>query len=309
VSDTLSDRFRSMEEMQALVGVPALAIVGELSADGATGIEALQAYSAPNAMESEAFRTLRTALSFADQETHQLVVSSPEPGDGKTTVLANLGVAIAQSGKRVLLIDADLRRPGLTAMLGMRGIDGLSSLIRSDQDLVAMAKAHIRSSEIEGLDVLPSGPRPPNPAELLGSQRFSELLAWAESCYDQVLVDSPPTLATCDAAVVGRLVEGALLVVNPAKNRRRAVMRSVETFALMKIPLVGIVVNRISFTKDGYYGYDSHYGYEYTYGNEPGDPDFAAAAVEDDGFAVDRSAQLRGDDLSPPDGIVPRRVA
>jgi capsular exopolysaccharide synthesis family protein len=296
--------------MQAFLKTPVLAMVPELKANGEAGIESLQAYAAPNAGESEAFRTLRTALSFADEETRQLVVSSPEPGDGKTTVLANLGVAIAQSGKRVLLIDADLRRPGLTAMLGMRGIEGLSSVIRGEEDLVGMAKNHIRSSEVEGLDVLPAGPRPANPAELLGSQRFSELLAWAEATYDQILVDSPPTLATSDAAVVGRLVNGAVLVVNPSKNRRRAVMRSVEGFALMKIPLAGLVVNRIDSTKDGYYGYGGYYGYQYTCHDETeeGDLDGVRWAEEDD-LGEERPAYPGQHDSALEGGIIPRRVA
>ncbi len=310
VLDTLSDRFRSVEEMQALLGVPALAIVPELKTTGATGIDSLQAYAAPNAAETEAFRTLRTALSFADQETRQIVVSSPEPGDGKTTVLANLGVAVAQSGKRVLLIDADLRQPGLTAVLGMRGIEGLSSVIRGEDDIVRMAKAHIRASELDGLDILPSGPRPANPAELLGSQRLSELLAWAEATYDQVLIDSPPTLATTDAAVIGRLVNGAVLVVNPAKNRRRPVMRSVAGFAQMRIPLVGVVVNRIDFTKDGYYGYGGYYACQRTYGGETEEPETnAAVAIEEDGLIREAPDHPARKSPFPPGGVVPRRVA
>jgi len=264
VSDILDDRFRSVEEMQALLRVPVLAMIRELDEiEEATGIAAIQTCAAPNAAESEAFRTLRTALSFADHDTHQVVISSPEPGDGKTTVLANLAVAVAQAGKRTLLIDADLRRPGLTAMMGMRGIDGLSSVIRGSEDVVSMAKAQIRPSGLENLDVLPSGPRPTNPAELLGGQRFSELMAWAESVYDQVLIDSPPALATSDAAVIGRLAGGVMLVVQPGKNRRRLVMRCVEDFAVLKIPLLGIAVNRVGSDKDGSYygyGYGGYYG-------------------------------------------------
>jgi len=318
VLDILDDRFRSLEEMQALLGVPVLAMVRELEMGDADGIGALQTYVAPNATESEAFRTLRTALSLADHDTHQIVISSPEPGDGKTTVLSNLAVAVAQSGKKTLLIDADLRRPGLTAVLGMRGVDGLSSVIRGEDDLVRMSAAHIRPSGLEGLDVLPSGPRPANPAELLGSCRFSELLAWAESVYDQVFIDSPPTLATSDTAVIGRLTNGVVLVVQPAKNRRRMVMRCVENLAVLNIPLLGIVVNRVGPDKGGYYGYGygGYYGYEYAYkdGLDPeeaeGVPDLGRADSVD---AIAPSPQsndyLRRDEAHPSGGIVPRRVA
>ncbi len=311
--DVLDDRFRSPEEMQTLLGVPVLAMVRELPVRDEVGIGALQACEAPNATESEAFRTLRTALSLAEDDTHQLVISSPEPGDGKTTVLANLAVAVAQSGKRTLLIDADLRRPGLTAMLGMRGIGGLSTVIRGEDELVRMAETHIRNSGLEGLDVLPSGPRPANPAELLGSQRFSELLAWAESIYDQIFIDSPPTLATSDTAVVGRLTNAVILVVQPAKNRRRMVMRCVENFAVMKIPLLGLVVNRVGSVRDGsYYGYSGYYGYDYAYkyGGDPddGDEDLSAEAAASEESAVEARPK-RFDETTPSEGIVPRRVA
>jgi succinoglycan biosynthesis transport protein ExoP len=319
VLDILDDRFRSMEEMQTLLGVPVLAMVRELQSSDEPGIGSLQTYGAPNATESEAFRTLRTSLSLAEDDTHQLVISSPEPGDGKTTVLANLAVAVAQSGKKTLLIDADLRRPGLTAMLGMRGIDGLSTVIRGEDDIVHTAKTHIRPSGLDGLDVLPSGPRPTNPAELLGSQRFSELLAWAESVYDQIFIDSPPTLATSDTAVIGRLTNAVVLVVQPAKNRRRMVMRCVESFAVLRIPLLGVVVNRIGTAKDGGYygyGYGGYYGYEYAYryGEDSDD------GVDDPRLDVGAMAPCaasgpgeeeprRPDEMSPSGGIVPRRVA
>ncbi len=319
VLDILDDRFRSMEEMQTLLGVPVLAMVRELESCEETGIEALQTYVSPNATESEAFRTLRTALALAEEDTHQMVISSPEPGDGKTTVLANLAVAVAQSGKRTLLIDADLRRPGLTSMLGMRGIAGLSTVIRSEDDIVQMAQEHIRPSGLEGLDVLASGPRPANPAELLGSQRFSELLAWAESAYDQIFIDSPPTLATSDTAVIGRLTNAVLLVVQPAKNRRRLVMRSVDGLAVHKIPLLGVVVNRVGSGKDGSYygyGYGGYYGYDYAY-KYGGDSDDGEDELELDVGAVAGSGvsrleindQRRLDEPPPAGGIVPRRVA
>ena len=114
--------------------------------------------------------------------------------------------------------------------MGMRGLDGLSGIIRGQDGVVEMAAERIHASGIEGLDVLASGPRPPNPAELLAHPRFSELLAWAETVYDQILIDSPPALATSDTAVIGRLVDGVVLVVQPEKNRRRLVVRAAESF-------------------------------------------------------------------------------
>ncbi|MBN2475480.1 MAG: polysaccharide biosynthesis tyrosine autokinase [Pirellulales bacterium] len=309
VLDILDDRFRSVEEIQQQLKTPVLAMVRRLQAPEATGLDALPMHIEPGSVQCEAFRTLRTALELADQEIRQIVVTSSEPGDGKTTVLANLAVSYAQSNKRTLLIDADLRRPGMTALTGMRGADGLSSVIRGDTEVVRLATACIRPSGVERLDVLPSGPRPTNPAELLASPRFSELLAWAETVYDQVLVDSPPTLATSDAAVIGRLVDGVVMVVQPSKNRRRVVFRAKESLTGLKIPLLGIVVNRIGEDSDrgGYYGYA--YGYSEQYEGE----EQVDALAEDDRHdaalvagAADRLPDDEADTAAP---SVPRRVA
>ncbi len=326
VLDVLDDRFRSVEEMQSQLKVPVLTLVRQLETLASSGVEALQVHAAPNAAESEAFRTLRTGLELADKEARQIVITSAEPGDGKTTVLANLAVSYAQSDKRTLLIDADLRRPGMTALMEMRGIDGLSGLIRSDDDVVRMATAHIRPSGVPGLDVLASGPRPTNPAELLANPRFSELLAWAETVYDQVLIDSPPALATSDAAVIGRLVDGAVMVVQPDKNRRRIVVRAAESLAALKIPLVGIVVNRIGADGDrGYYGYGEGYSYAYNYSygvdGEQGDADpVLPEAAQEETAQEENVHQMDFADVSLQDaasdedadahaGIVPRRIS
>jgi len=262
VVDILDDRFRSVEELQSLTGVPVLATVRDLSVPEEGGLESLPVYSDPNSAESEAFRTLRTALALTEAKTNLLVVTSPQPSEGKSTILANLAVATARAGKRTLLIDADLRRPGLTALLNMRGRDGLSAVIQSSDDVERVARANIRRTALECLDVLPCGPRPANPAELLSSLRFSELLAWAESVYDQVFIDSPPALATSDAALIGRITGAVLLVVQPARSTRRMVLRTIEQLHLLRIPVVGLVLNRIDSKEAGYYGY-GYYGYEY----------------------------------------------
>ena len=148
--------------------------------------------------------------------------------------------------------------------------------------------------------------------ELLSGPRFSQLLAWAEAVYDLVLIDSPPALATSDAAIIGRLVDGVILVVQPAKNRRRVVTRVVERLGLMKIPLLGLSINRTGLEDDrGYYGYHGYDGYEY----ESGENDDSVAMPE----MADREVGLSlaegldgdgdGDDEEPPSMILPRRVA
>ena len=267
VLDLLDDRFRSPEELKQQTGIPVLAMVRKLQAPADCGLEALPVHVAPMSVESEAFRTLRTALAFCGQEMQRVAISSSEPSDGKTTVLANLGVSYAQAGKRTLLIDADLRRPGLSKLFQLRGINGLSDILRSQEPLESLCAQRVRASGIERLDVLPCGPKPPDPAELLASPRFQDLMAWAETHYDQILIDCPPVMAATDAAIVGRLVDGLLMVVQPDRNHRRLVLRAIETLGMMQVNLVGIVANRVGDEKEGgYYGYGSGYGYGYGYG-------------------------------------------
>jgi len=269
VLDYFDDRFRSPEELQLQAGLPVLAIVGELPLDANSdnntdnkGLESVRTFAEPNGPETEVFRTLRTTLAFSNEPTNRLVVTSTEPGDGKTTVLANLAVAFAQSGKRTLVIDADMRRPGLTAMVDLRGPQGLSNILRSDLPISAATDGNVFATSLETLDIIPSGTRPTNPAELLYGDQFSELLAWAETAYDQVIIDAPPTLAVTDAAIIGRQVDGTLLVVRPDKNRRRMVIRAAEALTAVGATLIGAVINHVTAeTGSDYYGYG--YGYQY----------------------------------------------
>jgi len=266
ISDVLDDRFRSAEEFRHRLGVPILAMVRKLSSTATTGIESLQVHVAPDNLATEAFRTLRTSLEFAGGELKRVVVSSAEPGDGKTTVLANLAVAFAQAGKRTLLIDADMRRPGLTNLLALRGKPGLSEVLTESRGPAA-AQERILGSVVSNLDVLPSGLRPSNPAELLASNAFSQLIAWAETVYDQVLIDGPPALAATDSAIIGRIVDGVVIVVRPEKNQRKAVLRAAETVQALGAKLCGIVINRVNAEKDeNFYDYGSGYGYGYGQG-------------------------------------------
>jgi len=297
IQDALDDRFRSPDDVTMRLGVPTLAMVAQLESPADHGLEAVQAFVSPNAPETEAFRTLRTALSFNADETRQLVVSSAEPGDGKTTMLANLGVSIAQSGKKVLMIDADLRRPGLTNLFAMKKEQGLSDILRTEEDVAEFARKHVRGLAQEGLDILPSGPRRPDPAELLTSQQLGDLLAWAETHYDQILIDSPPVLAASDVMLLGRMSDGVVLVINPDKNHRRIVTRAFESLHAMKVNVLGVVANRIDAEKTKGYGYGYGYSYSYQYGES--DVERQAAAEE----------MTEGAPMIPPPASVPHPAA
>ncbi len=232
-------------------------------------------------------------MALTDGGIRRLVLSSSEPGDGKTTVSANLGMVFAQSGKRTLLIDADMRRPGLSALLDLRGQRGLSSVLRDSAALDESLQANLHVAVVPNLDVLASGPRPRNPAELLTGDRFSELVSWADENYDQILIDSPPAIVS-DAAIIGRLTDGVVLVVRPEKNRRRTVLRAAEGLAALGTRVLGVVVNRlVDENREDYtgYGYGYGYGYSYRYGAEGHDGESASTASEGEDDFADVSGQ------------------
>jgi capsular exopolysaccharide synthesis family protein len=301
ILDLLDDRFRSPEEMQSQLRVPVLAMVRKLNVLEGIGKDAIQVHTNPVAVESEAFRTLRTSLALSAEETERLAVTSTQPSDGKTTVLANLAVACAQAGKRTLAIDADLRKPGLSKLFGFRALGGFSDVLRSDEPIEAACRQRIQPSGVANLDVLPCGPRPSNPAELLSHRRLSEVIAWAESHYDQLLIDCPPMLAASDAAIVGRLVDGVLMVVRPDENHRRAVIRAIEGLTSVHVKPIGIVANHIAHERDGgLYGYAAGYGYGYGPGYGDRDED------EDKGDGGHDGLDVSGDETQY---IAPRRAA
>ncbi len=156
--------------------------------------------------------------------------------------------------------------------MGMRGAAGLSNVLRSGDDIDTSARAALQQTGIEKLHVIACGPRPSDPAELLSSARMEELVGWAEQNYDQVFIDCPPILAASDAAIVGRLLDGIMMVVQPEQNHRRVVLRAAENLQAMRVNLVGIVANRVGDERDSsYYGYGYGYGYGAGYGMDEED--------------------------------------
>lgn len=314
IQDVLDDRFTSPEEITAQLGVPVLAMVRKLDPLPGVGMQTVHTHAMPNAVETESFRTLRTSLSLTGTACERLLICSSEPGDGKTTITANLSTAFAQAGKSTLVIDADLRRPGFTTLLNLKGIPGVAEIITSDRPAAEVAPGLVYQTESENLHVLPVGLRRPNPAELLSSQAFVELLAWADSVYDRVIVDCPPILAVSDAQIVGQLVDGAILVVRPEKNHRRAVIRAVESFHASGCRVLGIVANALSVETQGYgyggYGYGYGYGYNYNYGADE-ETDYEEPVILDRPIAKPHSAKPRRATNPTPtrESIRPRRAA
>ena len=189
----------------------------------------------PRSPVSEAYRTLRTNLSFysLDNPIRTLVVTSPATGEGKSTTVANLAVTIAQSGRRTILVDCDLRRPSLHTLFNLSSEPGLTNMVLDETE------APLQKTGVENLWLLASGPKPPNPADLLGTQKVDKVIEKLTAQADIVLFDAPPVIAVTDAAVLGAKVDGVLLVIHAGKTRREHAQRAKELLEKAKVRLVG----------------------------------------------------------------------
>jgi capsular exopolysaccharide synthesis family protein len=209
---------------------------------------------------AEAFKGVRTNVQFssAHEGSRSLVVASTSPGEGKTLVSTNLAIALAQMGQRVILIDADMRRPTVHELLGERQEPGLSHVLVGETS----ASAAVRRTAIDGLWVLPAGRIPPNPAELLGSPRFKVFLQSLSEQFDWVILDSPPVMAVTDASVLANRASGVIFVVGSEMVHRGAALAAVRQLLAANGKLVGAVLNRVNLDRDRYY-YGNYYRHEY----------------------------------------------
>ena len=206
----------------------------------------------PRSPGSEAYRTLRTNLAFysVDEPLRTLVVTSPAPDEGKSTTIANLAVAIAQGGRRTILVDCDLRRPSLHKIFELGNDLGLTTMVL-DQN----ADLLLQNTGVENLSVLTSGPTPPNPADLLGSRHVDRILDLLKERADMVLIDAPPVIGVTDAAVLGARADGVLLVVSAGKTRRDHAERAKELLERARVRIVGVALTNApqDNTLGGYY--------------------------------------------------------
>ncbi|CTS56715.1 tyrosine-protein kinase Wzc [Escherichia coli] len=221
----------------------------------------LLAVGNPTDLAIEAVRSLRTSLHFAMMQARNnvLMLTGVSPSIGKTFVCANLAAVISQTNKRVLLIDCDMRKGYTHELLGTNNVNGLSEILIGKGDISSSAKP----TSIPHFDLIPRGQVPPNPSELLMSERFGELIAWASSHYDLVLIDTPPILAVTDAAIVGRHVGTTLMVARYAVNTLKEVETSLSRFEQNGIQVKGVILNSIFRRASGYQDY-GYYEYEYT---------------------------------------------
>lgn len=260
----LDNTFKTPEDVKAQLQVPFLGMVPDtgLKAGGGAGRgpNASQVLRSPGSPVADAYRVLRTNLIFTSAETtgRALVVTSASPGEGKTTTLANLAVALAQNGAKVLAVDGDLRRPTLNHHFGLQKTPGLSDLIVGK----AAASQAIQSTRVNGLQLLACGYQPPNPAELLGSPMMKQIVEALRAHYDWVLFDAPPLLAMADAPVLCSLAEGVVLVLAAEAATKPAVMRAIDQVQSVGGKVTGVVLNKVNLERNSYY-YSQYYGEYY----------------------------------------------
>lgn len=220
------------------------------------GIELIN-YFSPKSNFSESYRSVRTALllSPTDPNLKSIVISSPLPAEGKTATVANLAVALAQADKKVLIIDSDLRKPRLHRIFKVKNLNGLTNFLTADIDM----KDLVKTTHIPNLFLINAGPVPPNPAELLGSEKMAELVGKMKEHFHYILFDSPPVLAVSDAMVMGPVIDGMILIVWGGKTSREALKRAKEHLDMVNIKTLGVIINRINMPEHDYYYRDLYY--------------------------------------------------
>lgn len=213
----------------------------------------------PKSPASEAFRTLRTNLQFStiDESIKSLVVTSAGPAEGKSTVISNLAVAMAQSGKKVLLIDCDLRKPTIHKKIGLPNSGGMTNLLIQKKQIDEC----IMETDVQNLYVITSGPIPPNPAELLGSNRMKALIKEFENVFDITLIDAPPVLAVTDAQILSKICNGTIITTAHGQTEKEAIIKTKELLDTTDSKILGIVFNKIPMKKSHKYG--KYYGAYY----------------------------------------------
>jgi len=251
--EVLDNTLKTPDEVTRQLGLPVLGVINHYQAKEGN----LIAEEHPRSPTAEAFRTLRTNVSFAsvDRPLTTILVTSAEPGEGKSTVAANLAVVLAQNGRRVTLMDCDLRHPTLHRRFGLNNRQGMSRLFSQPTERL---NGSSQLTRIDKLSLIATGQLPPNPAELLGSQRMQTILQMAQEQSDVIVIDTPPTLAVTDASVLAPVVDGVILVVQPGKTHVSAARQTVEQLRRVNANLLGVVLNNLDVRS-------SRYGYRYPY--------------------------------------------
>jgi len=267
----LDNTIKTPEDLEQWVRLPSFGMVPEISNGRRRRLEKgtsypveLVTYGHPKSMLSEAYRSIRTSilLSSSEKPPKKITITSPNPAEGKTTTVINTAIALSQTGAQVLIIDADMRKPKVHKIFNHENGRGLSNFLSGHGDLESI----VEESEVPNLFYIPSGPVPPNPSELLGSNLFKNMLESLEARFDHILLDSPPVLGFADAIILSTCVNGVILTVLGGKTPRETLQRAKEALQQTHTKILGVVINRVDIRRSDYgyyyYRYHSYYGKE-----------------------------------------------
>ena len=271
----LDDTLKTPDEIKAVLEVPVIGFIGELKHNNKKEEDSLGVYVAknPRSPVAEAFRSLRTNLEYSsvDEPVKTVLVTSSGESEGKSTVAANLAIVEAQSGKSVVIVDADMRRPKVHVQFNKPNRMGLSDVVTGKLSLDDVIKTY---DQVQNLSIITCGTVPPNPAELLGSERMSQTLKDLKKRFDIIIIDTPPMIVS-DTQILSSKVDGLIYVVIPGQTKAITAKRPIEELKRIGSKVLGVVVNKIPKSKDYYYGgynYYSPYGNHYSYHTESAVP-------------------------------------
>jgi succinoglycan biosynthesis transport protein ExoP len=265
----LDNTVKTPEDVEQLIQLPSFGMIPEISYERQRQLDKgifypveLITFGHSKSMLSEAYRNVRTSilLSFSEKPPKRIAISSPNPAEGKTTTVINTAIALSQMGVRVLIIDSDMRKPRVHAVFGEKNGMGLSNFLSGNAEL----KSTIKRSNIPNLFYIPSGPIPPNPSELLGSNLFKATMQFLGEKFDHIVLDSPPVLGFADSIILSTSVDGIILVVQGGKTPIETLQRSKDALLQVNAKILGVVINRVDIGRSGYGYY--YYRYHYYYG-------------------------------------------
>lgn len=267
----LDNTVKTPEDVEQLIRLPSFGMVPEISQQRRKRLEQGQTYPVelithrhPKSMLSESYRNIRTSilLSFSERPPKKIAITSPNPAEGKTTTAINTAIALSQTGARVILIDADLRKPRIHKIFTEGNGVGLSNFLSGNIELGAV----IKKTEIPNLFYIPSGPIPPNPSELISSNLFRNMIQSLEEQFDHIVFDSPPVLGFADSVILSTAVDGMILVSVGGKTPRETLQRAKDLLLQVNAKILGVVINRVNIERSEYGYY--YYRYHYYYGKE-----------------------------------------
>lgn len=257
--DYLDNSIKTQEEIEEYIGLPFLGHVPTIKAKGKDKLaKDIFTHTDPKSTVAEAFKSIRTGIVFSSsrEPLKSILITSAGPVEGKTTVAINLAITLAHGDSRVLLVDSDMRRSCIHKALGLDDSSGLSNYLAAQTDFDSI----VQKTDVENLSAVACGPRPPNPAELLGSPKLEEFIAEAKDRFDRIIFDSPPVMVVTDGLVLAKAVDGVIQVIQFGKTSRDIVERDKQKLQDSRTKIIGAVLNNVDIEREGYY-YPYYYHY------------------------------------------------